>query len=165
MQREAICQSTSRLLWTGGRDTQPSRTMAASARTSARINMRASRVTDVVTLRCFTSFAPGLPAEECARRAGDARGIEAVLGVETLRVTGLAERRDADALERGGRHLAEELRHRAAQSSVDAVVLHRDHPARLPGGPHHALLVERLDRRHVEDLRVHALGREHPRRL
>src|SRR5881296_1731913 len=108
---------------------------------------------------------PRSAAEELGHAPRDAAGVEAELGVEAPRIAGLAEGHGADALERDRTDLREPFGDGAAEAAGDRVILHR-HDAAGPGrrATQH-LLVERLDRRRVDDLGRDALALEKPRRL
>lgn len=113
----------------------------------------------------FLSSKTRLAPEELLHAAGDPRRVEAVLGVETLGIARLAEAVDAELAEGRRHHLGEQLRHRAAQTTGDAVILHGDHPPGLARGSEDGLLVEGLDRGHVQHLGVDPVRLETLRRL
>src|SRR5207245_258728 len=101
-----------------------------------------------------------LAIQELQHALGDAVGVEAVLGVEPLGVAGLAEAHHAQALDRRGHDLAQELAHRAPEPAVDGMVLDGDHAPGLARREQEGLLVERLDGGDIDDLGVDAVGGE-----
>src|SRR5439155_9980376 len=107
----------------------------------------------------------GLAVQELPDARGDPRGVEAVLGVEALRVAGLTESLNPEPLERRRHHIAEDLGHRAPEPAVDRVVLDRHDVAGLARRADEQLLVERLDGRRVDDLRRDPVGLQKPRGL
>src|SRR5207253_11333839 len=72
-----------------------------------------------------------LTTQELLHARGDAGGVQAVLGVEALRIAGLAEALHTDPFERRRHHVAQHLGHRATETAVERVVLDRHDVAGL----------------------------------
>src|SRR5213593_3769425 len=92
-----------------------------------------------------------LTTQELLDARGDAGGVQAVLGVEALRIAGLAEALHTDSFEWRRHHVAQHLGHRAAETAVERVVLDRHDVAGLARRTEEQLLVEGLDARRVDD--------------
>src|SRR5437867_5746540 len=72
-----------------------------------------------------------LTTQELLDARGDAGGVQAVLGVEALRIAGLAEALHTDSFEWRRHHVAQHLGHRATETAVERVVLDRHDVAGL----------------------------------